>query len=172
MDERKIKLLAEELAKDIKSEADLSKLTQIFVKTTVEKALGVEMESHLGYSKHSSLGQKSGNSRNGYSQKTLRTDNGEVLVSTPRDRNGTFEPEIVKKGQTRLKSFDDKILSLHAKGMTTRDIVETFKEMYDADISAALVSKVTEAVIEDVVAWQNRPLESILSCCLFRLYCC
>lgn len=175
MDERKIKLLAEELAKDIKSEADLSKLTQIFVKATVEKALGVEMESHLGYSKHSSLGKRSGNSRNGYSQKTLRTDNGEVLVSTPRDRNGTFEPEIVRKGQTRLKSFDDKILSLYAKGMTTRDIVETFKEMYDADISATLVSKVTEAVIEDVIAWQNRSLESIypvvyLDCIVVKIH--
>jgi len=161
MDENRIKLLASELAKEVKSESDLSTLTQIFVKATIEKALGAEMESHLGYSKNSSSGRKSGNSRNGYSQKTLKTDSGEILISTPRDRNSTFEPEIVKKGQTRFKNFDDKILSLYAKGMTTRDIVATFKEMYDADISATLVSKVTESIIDDVISWQNRPLEDV-----------
>jgi len=82
-------------------------------------------------------------------------------MKTLRDRNGTFEPQFVKKGQTRLTQFDDQILSLYAKGMTTRDIVATFKEMYDADVSATLISKVTDSVINQVHAWQNRPLDDV-----------
>lgn len=161
MDKKKLDELASELAKDIKTEADLNELTRILVKTTVEKALNAELEEHLGYSKNSPEGRGTGNNRNGYSSKRVKSDSGELELETPRDRNGSFEPEIIKKGQTRLTSFDDKILSLYARGMTTRDIVATFKEMYDADVSPTLISKVTDAVIDDVHEWQNRPLESV-----------
>jgi len=161
MDTKKLEEIAKELAKDIKSEKDLSALSTFLVKLTVETALNAEMESHLGYSKNSSEGVNSGNSRNGYTPKTLKGDFGEIEMETPRDRNGTFIPQLVKKNQTRLTKFDDQILALYAKGMTTRDIVAVFKEMYDADVSPTLISKVTDSVSEQVIAWQNRPLNEI-----------
>lgn len=102
-----------------------------------------------------------GNARNGYSTKQVLTGDGEFELKTPRDREGTFEPQLIKKHQTRITSMDNQILSLYAKGMTTREIVSTFKELYDADVSAALISKVTDAVKEQVVEWQNRPLDTL-----------
>lgn len=161
MDDKKLEALAKELAKDVKSEKDLAALSRRLVKLTVETALNAEIDDHLGYSKNSSDGRNSGNSRNGYTKKTLKGDFGQVEMQTPRDRNGTFEPQFVKKGQTRLTQFDDQILALYAKGMTTRDIVTTFKEMYDAEVSATLISKVTDSVIDQVHAWQNRPLDDV-----------
>jgi len=161
MDEKEMKVLAAGLAKNIKTEKDLSDFSKLLRKMTVEAALGAEMEEHLGYSKHSTEGNNSGNSRNGHSAKALKGDHGEVEIEVPRDRNGSFEPKIIRKGQTRLTEFDDQILSLYAKGMTTRDIVATFKEMYGADVSATLVSKVTEAVLEKVHDWQSRPLDEV-----------
>ncbi len=101
------------------------------------------------------------NSRNGFSQKTLKTENGTLLIEVPRDRQSSFEPQLIKKHQTRMTHMDGQILSLYAKGMTNREIVAFFKEMYDADVSASLISKVTDAVIEQVIEWQNRPLESL-----------
>ena len=161
MDEDKLKALAAELAKDIKSEKDLGALTQELVKLTVETALNAELDEHLGYDKYSVLGRGSGNSRNGSSSKRLKGQHGEVDIATPRDRNGSFEPQLVRKGQTRLTQMDDQILALYAKGLSTRDIVEAFKEMYDADVSATLVSKVTERVIDEVIEWQSRPLDTV-----------
>ena len=161
MDEQKLEALAQELAKDIKSEKDLSALSRRLVKLTVETALNAELEDHLGYSKNNPDGRKSGNSRNGFSEKTLKGDFGEVSMKTPRDRNGSFDPQFVKKRQTRLTQFDDQILTLYAKGMTTRDIAATFKEMYDADVSHTLISKVTDSVLEQVQTWQNRPLDDL-----------
>jgi transposase-like protein len=131
----------------------------MLTKVTVETALNAQLDDHLAYEKHEE--STSDNSRNGYSNKTLITDNGEVSIETPRDRDASFEPKLVKKHQTRFQSMDDKILSLYAKGMSTRDIVATFKEMYDADVSPTLVSKVTNAVIEQVVEWQSRPLDEV-----------
>ena len=161
MDKKKLEALVKELARDVKSEKDLSALTSEIVKLTVETALNAEIEDHLGYPKNSPDGRNSGNSRNGYSSKTLKGDFGQVEMKTPRDRNGTFDPQFVKKGQTRLTQFDDQILALYAKGMTTRDIVAAFKEMYGAEVSHTLISKVTDSVIEQVHAWQNRPLDDI-----------
>lgn len=161
MDQEKLKALAAELAKNIKTEKDLGILTQQLVKLTVETALNAELDEHLGYEKHSPSGRNSGNSRNGVSKKHLKTQHGEVEIATPRDRNATFDPQLVRKGQTRLTQMDDQILYLYGKGMSTRDIVDTFKEMYDADVSPALISKVTDAVMEEVVQWQNRPLEPV-----------
>ena len=161
MDKKKLEALAKELARDVKSEKDLSALTSEIVKLTVETALNAEIEDHLGYSKNSPDGRNTGNSRNGYTSKILKGDFGHIEMQTPRDRNGTFEPQFVKKGQTRLTQFDDQILALYAKGMTTRDIVATFKEMYGAQVSHTLISKVTDSVIDQVHAWQNRPLDDV-----------
>ena len=153
--------LIDELAKSIKSEKDLAALSKHLLKLTVERAMNVEMDEHLGYEKHSAAGKNSGNSRNGTSSKVIKGDFGEVEISTPRDRKSTFEPQIIRKNQTRFTEFDHQILTLYAKGMTTRDIAETFKEMYGAEVSHTLISKVTEAVIDEVIAWQARPLDDI-----------
>ena len=157
----KLKAMAVELAKDIKSEKDLGSLTQQLVKLTVETALNAELDEHLGYERHNPAGRGSGNSRNGTSPKRLKGQHGEVSIDAPRDRNGAFEPQFVRKGQTRLTQMDDQIHALYAKGLSIRDIVEAFKEMYDADVSAQLVSKVTERVLEQVLEWQSRPLEAL-----------
>lgn len=161
LDEKKLKELAAELAKDIKSEKDLSALSAQLLKLTVETALGAEMEEHLGYAKHDTKGRGSGNSRNGSTPKTLKGDHGEVEIETPRDRNGSFEPVFIKKGQTGLTQMDGQILFLYAKGLTTREIVDSFKELYDADVSPTLISKVTDRVLGQVVEWQHRPLDAI-----------
>ena len=149
------------LAKNLNSEKDLGNLTQQLVRMTVEAALGAELEEHLGYAKHDPAGRGTGNSRNGSSAKRLKGNHGEISIEVPRDRAGTFEPQIVRKGQTRLTQMDDQILALYAKGMSTRDIVDAFKEMYDADVSATLISKVTDRVLETVTEWQNRTLDAI-----------
>lgn len=161
MNEKDMRALAAELAKNIKTEKDLSDFSKQLKKMTVEAALGAEMEAHLGYAKHDPEGHHTGNSRNGYSAKTLKGDHGEVEIEVPRDRNGTFEPLLIRKGQTRLTEFDDQIFSLYAKGMTTRDIVAAFKDMYGAEVSATLVSRVTESVLEKVLEWQSRPLDEV-----------
>jgi len=161
MNQKRIQALAEELAKDLKTPEDLSALSAQLTKITVEAALKAEMDNHLGYDKHDPGGHNTGNSRNGYSSKTLKGDHGEIELHTPRDRNGSFEPQLIKKNQTRITGMDDQILSLYAKGMSTRDIVAAFQEMYGADISAGLVSQVTNAVMEQVVEWQSRPLDAV-----------
>jgi len=159
MDRKKLEAFAREAAKGIKTEKDLNDFSQMLTKITVETALSAELAEHLGYDKHQS--SERSNSRNGYSSKTLITEDGSFEVDIPRDRAGDFEPQLVKKHQTRFTSMDDKIHCLYAKGMTTREIVSTFKEMYDADVSASLISKVTNAVIEQVVEWQSRPLDAV-----------
>ena len=151
--------LAKEFAKNLKTEADLNNFSKALKKLTVETALNAELTEHLGYEKNSPRIGK--NTRNGYTTKRLFTDDGEFELDTPRDRDGTFEPQLIKKSQTRITQMDSQILSLYAKGMTTRDIVATFKEMYDADVSPTLISKVTDAVKEQVIEWQNRPLDAL-----------
>ncbi|VUT03427.1 IS256 family transposase [Klebsiella spallanzanii] len=159
MDEKKLKALAAELAKGLKTEADLNQFSRMLTKLTVETALNAELTDHLGHEKNA---PKSGsNTRNGYSSKTLLCDDGEIELNTPRDRENTFEPQLIKKNQTRITQMDSQILSLYAKGMTTREIVATFKEMYDADVSPTLISKVTDAVKEQVTEWQNRQLDAL-----------
>lgn len=161
VDSAQLEALSVELAKHIKSEQDIAALSRQLLKLTVERALNVELEEHVGYAKHAQEGRNQGNSRNGYSRKTLKGDIGEVEIQTPRDRQGSFEPQLIGKGQTRLTEFDDQILTLYAKGLTTRDIAETFQEMYGAEVSPALVSKVTDAVWDTVQTWQTRPLETL-----------
>ena len=160
-DLEQLKAHVTKLAKSLKSEADLGDLTQQLMKMTVEAALGAELDEHLGYDKHDPAGRGSGNSRNGTTSKRLKGQHGEVEIDAPRDRAGTFEPQFVRKGQTRLTQMDDQILALYAKGMSTRDIVAAFKEMYDADVSTALISKVTDRVLDTVIEWQNRPVDAV-----------
>lgn len=161
MNQHKIKALALELAKDLKTPEDLSAFSAQLTKITVEAALNAELEHHLGYAPHEIKGRNSGNNRNGYTAKRLKGDHGEIEINTPRDRDSTFEPQLVSKGQTRITGMDAQILSLYAKGMSTRDIVAAFDEMYGAEISAGLVSQVTNAVMEQVVEWQSRPLDAV-----------
>ncbi len=123
----------------------------MLTKLTVETALNAELTEHLGHAKNSA--KTGSNTRNGYSSKTLLTDDGEFELNTPRDRESSFEPQLIKKNQTRITQMDSQILSLYAKGMTPREIVATFKVMYDADVSPALISKVTDAVKEQVQEW-------------------
>jgi transposase-like protein len=151
----------QELGRGMKSPEDLAKLNRELLKITVEASLNAEMDAHLGYAKHALEGYNTGNSRNGFNRKTLKGDHGEVEIATPRDRSGNFEPVFVAKNQTRLTKFDDKILMLYAKGMSTRDIVDTFAEFYETDISASLISQVTESVLEKVIEWQSRSLDAV-----------
>jgi transposase-like protein len=172
MNNDKLKALAAELAKDLKTPEDLSALSAQLTKLTVEAALKAEMEEHLGYAPYEAKGTH--NRRNGYTSKILKGDHGEIELATPRDREATFEPQIVRKGQTRITGMDSQILSLYAKGMSTRDIVDAFQEMYGAEVSAGLISKVTNAVMEQVVEWQNRPLDAIypivyLDCIMLKI---
>ena len=159
MKKQELEAFAREVAKGLKTEEDLNEFSQLLTKVTVEAALNAELEDHLGYARHEP--SENANSRNGYGSKTLTTGEGQFELETPRDRDGSFEPKLVKKGQRRFTSMDDQILSLYAKGMTTREIVATFKEMYDAEISPTLISRVTDAVLERVVEWQSRPLEAV-----------
>jgi putative transposase len=158
------KELLDELIKDYKKPEDLigeTGLLKQLTKALMERALGAELTHHLGYEKYDPAGYNSGNSRNGTTPKTVKGDFGEMVVETPRDRNGSFEPQILQKHQTRFDGFDDKILSMYARGMTTREIQGHLQQMYGVEVSPTLISTVTDAVMEEVKAWQNRPLEPI-----------
>jgi putative transposase len=161
MDRSKLQALASELAKDIKTEADLNALSRELLKLTVETALSAELTDHLGYDKHGDSKPAKGNARNGTTPKRLKSQHGEVMIDSPRDRDGSFEPQLLKKHQTRLTQMDDQILTLYAKGLSTREIVDAFKEMYGAEVSATLVSKVTDSVLERITEWQSRPLDPV-----------
>jgi putative transposase len=156
--------LIDQLLADYKKPEDIigeNGLLKQLTKALLERALNAELTEHVGYEKHDPAGNNSGNSRNGTSRKNLKGDFGEIALETPRDRNGSFEPRIVAKGQTRFTGFDDKIISMYSRGMTTREIEGHLKEMYGVEVSAALISTVTEAVMEEVKAWQSRPLDEV-----------
>jgi putative transposase len=160
------KEVLDELIKDYKTPEDLigeSGLLKQLTKALMERALDAELAHHLGYEKHDPVGYNSGNSRNGSTPKTVKGEFGEVKIETPRDRNATFEPQILKKHQTRFNGFDEKILSMYARGMTTREIQGHLQEMYQVEVSPTLISDVTDAVADEVKAWQSRPLDPIYS---------
>ncbi len=136
-------------------------LLKQLTKALLERALSAEMTHHLGYEKNDADGRGSGNSRNGNSRKTLKGDFGEIDIEVPRDREGEFEPKIVGKHQRRFDGFDDKILSMYARGMSTREIQGHLQEIYGVEISPSLISEVTDAVLEEVQQWQSRPLEAL-----------
>lgn len=145
--------------------ADLSKalekggLIKELTKAILERVLEGELDEHLGYSRYSRSASE--NARNGIYNKNLITENGVIELDIPRDREGNFEPTIVPKKQTRIEGLDRKILSLYAKGMSLSDIKLQLKELYETEVSESLISKVTDGVMDEVRAWQNRPLESV-----------
>lgn len=152
------------LFKQLKKPEDIFNNTGIMKqlkKALTERILEGELTTELGYDKHASSGKNSGNSRNGYSKKTLKTEDGEVAIQVPRDRNGDFEPEFIGKHQTRFAQMDEKIISLYSRGMSVRDIQEQLKDLYGTDVSAQLISNVTDEVIDEVKAWQTRPLDKL-----------
>ena len=136
-------------------------------KALVEKALGAELTHHLGYEKGEKPERKVGNSRNGHGQKKVKGQDGEMEIAVPRDREGSFEPQLIKKGQRRFEGFDDKIISMYARGMTVREIQGHLKELYAVEVSPDLISRVTDAVLEEVRAWQNRPLDPVYPLVIF-----
>lgn len=136
-------------------------LLKQLTKLLVEKALDAEMAQHLGHAKHEPVANPAGNTRNGKSRKTLKGDFGELPIEVPRDRHGTFEPLLIPKHQTRSTGFDDKVISLYARGMTVREIQSHLEEMYGTEISPSLITSITDAVADEVKAWQARPLDPV-----------
>lgn len=136
-------------------------LLKQLTKRLVERALDAEMTAHLGHDRHAPVANASGNTRNGRSRKTLKGEFGELPIEVPRDRDSSFEPQIVPKHQTRWTGFDEKVLSLYARGMTVREIQAHLQEMYGAEVSPSLISTVTDAVVDEAKAWQARPLEAV-----------
>ena len=140
---------------------DKGGLLDILKKRFIEQALEAEMNEHLGYPKHAPFGTNTGNSRNGSGSKTIIVDNDQLEISPPRDRNSTFEPQLIPKRQKRFKGFDEKILAMYARGMSVRDMQAMLQELYEIEVSEALISSVTDAVLDDVRTWQSRPLDMI-----------
>jgi putative transposase len=156
--------LIDSLLADYKKPEDLigeNGLLKQLTKLLVERALDAEMSDHLGHDKNAPVTNPGGNARNGKSKKTLKGEFGELPIDIPRDRQGSFEPQLIPKHQTRWAGFDDKILSLYARGMTVREIQSHLEEMYGTEVSPTLISSVTDAVVEEVKAWQSRPLDSV-----------
>ena len=152
------------LLADYKKPEDLigeNGLLKQLTKLLVEKALDAELSEHLGHGKNEPVANEAGNTRNGKSRKTLKGEFGELPIEVPRDRHGTFEPQLIPKHQTRWAGFDEKILSLYARGMTVREIQAHLEEMYGTEVSPSLISSITDAVTEEVKAWQSRPLDPI-----------
>jgi len=149
------------LIQDCQSTGDIqSKLKRLFA-GSIEQMLEAEMDEHLGYEKNSNSGDNSGNSRNGYNHKTIISDYGESEIAVPRDRNGEFEPKVLEKRQTRTDEIEQKILAMYAKGMSQRDIEDSLREIYGAEVPQSLISKITDKILPEVNEWQNRPLDAI-----------
>ena len=156
--------LIDGLLSDYKKPEDLlgeDGILKQLTKAVVERALEAEMAHHLGHGRHEPVTNAAGNTRNGRSHKTLKGDFGEMSIDIPRDRDGDFEPQLIGKHQTRWSGFDDKIISLYARGMTVREIKSHLEEMYGAEVSPTLISSVTDAVMEEAKAWQMRPLDRL-----------
>ena len=145
---------AEEILKD-------GSILKELQKRFIERALEAEMTNHLGYEKNSPDGNNTGNSRNGQTSKTVTGPEGKFEIETPRDRDGSFEPQLIRKRQVRLEGFDEKVIAFYSRGMTTREIQEQLKEVYGTEVSPTLISRVTDAVLDEVKEWQNRPLEAV-----------
>jgi putative transposase len=182
--QERVEQLAQEIAGKAQTQEDLSELMRGLMKSALQRMRDVEMDVHLGRSKVSAgeepsdfegadsvpgldpedsatAGQRDGNRRNGHSQKTIKGELGEIAIQTPRDRNSTFQPQIIPKHQRRVAGFDEKILALYAKGMTTRDIQEILRELYGVEVSSSLISEVTSAIDDEVRLWRTRPLEPV-----------
>ncbi|WP_425057712.1 IS256 family transposase ISPeth4 [Sporomusa carbonis] len=160
LNEKEIQLVAL-LSEECTTPAELTaKLKNLFA-GALEKMLEAEMDEHLGYEKNSVLGNNSGNSRNGYGKKTIKSEWGESEISVPRDRNGTFEPRIIEKRQTRTDDIEARILAMYAKGMSNRDIEDHLRDIYGVEASASLISRITDKIMPAVMEWQSRPLDPV-----------
>lgn len=156
--------LIDELLEDIDDPKDIlgkNGLLKQLTKRLVERTLEAELTDHLGYEPHEQKGRGTGNNRNGKGRKIVQSETGTIDIAVPRDRNGTFEPKLIKKRQRRLEGFDDKVLALYSRGLSTRDIQGQLKELYGVEVSPTLISNVTSAVMDDVRAWQSRPLSTV-----------
>ena len=154
--------LVDALVKGCSSEDDLFGPEGVFTQlkgAVMERLLEAEMTEHLGYERQER--RKSGNGRNGHSEKTVHTESGPVRVRVPRDRDGSFEPQLVKKGQRRLEGFDEKVIALYSRGMTTRDIQRHLRELYGTEVSPDLISRATDSIADELRAWRNRPLDAV-----------
>lgn len=150
------------LLQDCKTPEDVDALYSQLLQRVINRSLNAEMDAHLGYDKHDKTTEgRRANSRNGNARKTVKGTFGELVIDTPRDRDGSFEPQLVKKRQTRLTGIEDKILALYAKGMTTRDIEDALKDLYGVSLSHDVIANITDAVLDEVRAWQTRPLDAI-----------
>jgi len=161
MNTERAKELVDLLSEECNSVEDVHTIIKNLFKGTLESMLQSEMDEHLGYDKHSVTGNNSGNSRNGYNKKTLKTELGECEILVPRDRNGEFEPQLIAKGQTRSDNLESRILAMYAKGMSTRDIEDHLRDIYGVDASPALISRITDKVLPAVTEWQSRPLDAV-----------
>lgn len=156
--------LIDELLEDVSDPKDIlgkNGLLKQLTKRLVERTLEAELTDHLGYGPHEPKGHGTGNNRNGKGEKTVQSETGAIDIKVPRDRNGTFEPKLIKKRQRRLEGFDDKVLALYSRGLSTRDIQGQLEELYGVEVSPTLISNVTNAVMDDVRAWQSRPLSAV-----------
>jgi putative transposase len=156
--------LIDELLEDISDPKDIlgkNGLLKQLTKRLVERTLEAELTDHLGYEPHEHKGHGTGNNRNGKGNKTVQSETGAIEIDVPRDRNATFEPKLIKKRQRRLEGFDDKVLALYSRGLSTRDIQGQVEELYGVEVSPTLISNVTNAVMDDVRAWQTRPLSCV-----------
>jgi len=153
--------LVRNLVSECRTTSDIQeKLKRLFA-GTIEQMLEAEMDEHLGYEKNSIAGNNSGNSRKGYGKKTIISDYGECEIAVPRDRNGEFEPKVLAKRQTRTDEIEQKILAMYSKGMSQRDIEDTLRDIYGAEISQGMISRITDKILPEVNEWQNRPLDKI-----------
>jgi len=164
MADKQYEVMLDELLKDCKTAEDVLGKNGVIKKMTkdlLERMLPDELTHHLGYEKNDPAGHHSGNARNGKTPKTLKTEQGKIPVSIPRDRNGEFEPVVIPKGKTRFSGLDEKIISMYARGLSVRDIQGHLEDLYGIDVSAGLISDITDGVVEEVTAWQSRPVDAV-----------
>lgn len=161
MSEKELFKIPEEALKKIRTREEFESYFQELYKQGVEALLKAEIDEHLGYPKHDSSGKNSGNNRNGFSKKTLKTSLGEVPLDVPRDRNATFEPIVVPKHERMSSKIEHAIITMYSRGMTTRDIEATIKDIYGVDVSEGSISNITSTILEDIKEWQQRPLDPV-----------
>jgi len=149
------------IASKCESMQDIHDMLKNLFKDAIEEMLEAEMDEHLGYEKHSPLGDLTGNSRNGYNKKTLQTQMGKAEIQVPRDRNGEFEPQLIEKYQTKSNDIERQVIAMYAKGMSTRDIEDHLRDIYGIDISPALVSRITDKILPQMTEWQSRQLDAV-----------
>ena len=149
------------LSENCANMGDVQAMLKGLFKGTIERMLEAEMEEHLGYEKHSPVGDLSGNSRNGYGRKTIKSELGTTELDVPRDRNGTFEPLVIEKRQTKTDNLENRIIAMYAKGMSNRDIEDHMRDIYGVDASPALISRITDKIMPAVAEWQSRPLDAV-----------